>query len=208
MTSNINWYPNTLKVSGNGTEGTIFCLKKIYEPQQPFCYAEFGIYKADTARRVCESFPNATLHLFDYENAIEEAKAKLRHFPNKVHYYSNSQKYNDSYNWNLGLLSLERGGLPLFDYCFLDGAHTFAIDALNFFLCDRLTRVEGFIDFDDYDWRLRGSSLDPSKVPEIAEQYTAEQIDSKQVQLIVDGLVKTDQRYKEVVRNKLYRKIA
>ena len=78
----------------------------------------------------------------------------------------------------------------------------------EFFLCDKLTRVGGFIDFDDYHWRLRGSSLDPSKVPEIAEQYTAEQIDSKQVQFIVDGLVKTDKRYQEIETNKSYRKVA
>lgn len=202
-----NWYPDKLAVPENGTEATIQCLKKLYKPKQHFCYSEFGIYKADTARRVCENFPNATLHLFDYENAIESAKLKLQRFPNKIFYYSNSQKYNDSYNWSLGCLSLEGGGAPLFDYCFLDGAHTFAVDALNFFLCDKLTRVGGFIDFDDYDWRLRGSSLDPTLVPAIADQYTDEQINTKQVQLIVDGLVKTDKRYTEVVPNKLYQKV-
>jgi hypothetical protein len=69
---------------------------------------------------------------------------------------------------------MECNATPIFDYCFLDGAHTFSIDALNFFLCDKLTRIGGFIDFDDYNWTLRGSSLDPSKVPEIGEQYTAE----------------------------------
>lgn len=63
------------------------------------------------------------------------------------------------------------------------------------------------MDFDDYTWRLRGSSLDPSKVPEIYLQYTDEQIDSYQVKTIVDTLVKKDLRYEEVVKNKIYRKI-
>jgi len=201
------WYPDKLMVGSDGTSATIECLKQIFKPRSHFTYAEFGIYQADTARRVCEFFPNSTLHLFDYEDAIESAKIKLKGFPNMIHYYANSQRYNDSYNWNLRTLCLEGGGNPIFDYSFLDGAHTFAIDALNFFLCDKLTRVGGFIDFDDYHWTLLNSSLDPSKVPEIKEQYTEEQIATKQVAFIVDALVKTDKRYKQLVENKLYQKL-
>jgi hypothetical protein len=40
------------------------------------------------------------------------------------------------------------------DYVFLDGAHTFAIDALTFFLTDRLLKIGGHFDFDDYSWKL------------------------------------------------------
>ena len=202
------WYPDKLNVSADGTPQTISALKQIYLPKEHFTYAEFGIYKADTARQVCEFFPNATLHLFDYENRIKSAKDKLKVFSNKVFYYSNSQRYNDSYNWNLGKICMTNRGKPLFDYCFLDGAHTFAIDALNFFLCDKLTRIGGFIDFDDYGWKIRGSSLDPIKVPAIKEQYTDEQIDSQQVALIIETLVKTDKRYKEIASNKIYQKLA
>lgn len=209
MSDKSEWYPNKLAVSDMGTPSTLHALKQIYLPEQHFVYAEFGIYKAATARNVCEHFHNAVLHLFDFESSILNAKEVLKGFPNKIYYYSNSQKFNDSYNWNLGLLALKGNGNPLFDYCFLDGAHTFAIDALNFFMCDKLTRVGGFIDFDDYDWTLRDSSLDPRKVPEISEQYTDEQIDAQQVKFIVDALVRTDKkRYKEVLKNKIFQKIA
>lgn len=64
------------------------------------------------------------------------------------------------------------------------------------------------MDFDDYNWTLRNSSLDPSKVPEIAQQYTEEQINTKQVKMIVEAIVRTDRRYEEVVPNKIFRKIA
>lgn len=77
-------------------------------------------------------------------------------------------KFNDSYNWNLIKLFKSSGFQPIFDYCFLDGAHTFAIDALSFFLVDKLLKVGGYVDFDDYGWRLRNSSLDPEKIPEIS----------------------------------------
>ena len=59
------------------------------------------------------------------------------------------------------------------------------------------------MDFDDYNWTLRGSSLDPTKVPQIAEQYTDEQIDSCQVQMIVDELVRRDGRYRQVFKDKI-----
>ncbi|NJM82421.1 MAG: class I SAM-dependent methyltransferase [Tabrizicola sp.] len=182
-------------------------MKTVYRPLEHFCYAEFGIWKADTAANVCKLFPNATLFLFDFEDNIRAAQEKLSVYPNRVHYFGNSQRYNDSYNWALGKLVAQNGAKPIFDYCFLDGAHTYAVDALNFFLCDRLLRVDGYMDFDDYSWTLRGSSLDPSAVPEMLLQYTEEQIDSLQVKMIVDDLVKTDSRYVEKIANKVYQKL-
>jgi len=201
-----DWYPKRVLVGPKGTPSTYEFMESAIPPNRHFNYAEFGIYQADTAANVCKRFPNCTLYLFDFHSNIEIAKEKLSAYPNKIYYYGNSQRFNDSYNWSLAKLLQENLGSPVFDYCFLDGAHTFAVDALNFFLCDRLTRAGGYIDFDDYSWRIRGSSLDPSKVPEIASQYTEEQIDTRQVALIVDLLVKTDSRYKEVLKNKVFRK--
>lgn len=201
------WYPQNLRVGEAGTAGTYGFMETVFEPNQAFTYAEFGIWKADTAANVCRRFPNANLHLFDFEENIQAAREKLSVFPNQIAYYGNSQRYNDSYNWALGKLVLQHNATPLFDYCFLDGAHTFAVDALNFFLCDRLLKPGGYMDFDDYHWKLRSSSLRPEKVPEILLQYTEEQIAAQQVKMIVDGLVKTDPRYVERVPNKVYQKL-
>lgn len=203
-----NWYPKDVLVSGNGTASTYNFMQTIFAPNQHFAFAEFGIFNADTSFAVCEKFPNATLHLFDFDSAIDAARERLAPFENRIFYYANSQRYNDSYNWALMRLIEENKAQPIFDYCFLDGAHTVAIDALNFFLCDRLLRTGGYMDFDDYEWRLRGSSLDPSKVSAIAEQYTDEQIDAFQVKMIVDNLVKPDPAYEMILENKIYRKVA
>ena len=201
------WYPKKLQVGAEGTPGTYAFLQSVYKPDSKFTYAEFGIYKADTARRVCELFPAATLYLFDFQKNIEAARERLQGFPNEIHYFGNSERFNDSYNWSLGKLIAKHPATPIFDYCFLDGAHTFAVDALNYYLCDRLLKVGGFIDFDDYPWTLRGSSLDPSRVPEILLQYTDEQIDARQVKMIVEVLVRPDRRYEERVKNKVFQKI-
>jgi hypothetical protein len=203
-----NWYPEKVRVGPDGTPGTYQFMEKAFHSESHFVYAEFGFYKADTARNICERFENCSLHLFDYQHNIDPAKEKLQKFNNKIFYYGSTQKYNDSYNWHLIQLIEKNQYRPIFDYCFLDGAHTFAIDALNFFLCDRLTKIGGYLDFDDYSWTLKGSSLDPSKVPEIAAQYTSEQIESKQVALIVDHLVRPDKRYQEIVKNKVFQKIS
>jgi hypothetical protein len=64
----------------------------------------------------------------------------------------------------------------------------------------------GYIEFDDYEWRLRGSSLDPGLVPEILTQYTDEQIDDYQVKRIVDLLVKKDSTYVEILTDRIYQK--
>ncbi len=203
-----NWYPETLNVGNQGTPRICEFLKTVYQPDHCFHYAELGIYQVGTPKNICAAFPNAVLHLFDYQSVVDNAKKTLNIYSNEIFYYGNTTKYFDSYNWALNKLINSQNGMPLFDYCFLDGAHTFAIDALSFFLCDRLLKIGGYIDFDDYNWRLRGSSLDPAKTPITADQYTEEQIDAYQVRLIVDNLVRRDTRYEEVIENKLFKKIS
>ncbi len=200
------WYPESLRVNDEGTSSTYEFMKKVYRTNQSFRYAEFGIYKGSTASTVHSLFPKSEIHLFDFQETLDDFKLNKSNSSDRYYYYGNSQKYNDSYNWSLIKLIEENQNEPIFDYCFLDGAHTVAIDALNFFLVDRLLKVGGYLDFDDYNWKLRGSSLDPTLIPEINDQYTDEQIDSKQVKMIIDILVKPDPRYEEVVKNKIFRK--
>lgn len=200
-----DWYPEKMRVSDEGTKKVYYLMTTLYDREEYFNYAEIGSYEGNTAKNVCELFPNATLYLFDYTNVIEKNKEKLKQYEDRIHYFDNTQKYNDSYNWSLMKLIMEHRQ-PIFDFIFMDGAHTFAIDGLCFFLCDKLLKDGGFIYFDDYDWKIRGSSLDPAKVPVISEQYTDEQIDTFQVKLIVDELVRRDWRYNEITPNKVFQK--
>jgi predicted O-methyltransferase YrrM len=56
-----------------------------------------------------------------------------------------------SYNWRL-MRFLEQEPRPSFDLCFLDGAHSWFVDGLAFFLVDRLLKPGGWIVMDDLDW--------------------------------------------------------
>jgi hypothetical protein len=102
---------------------------------------------------------------------------------------------------------IERSDGPIFDYIFIDGAHTFAIDGLTFFLADQLLKPGGYVDFDDYTWSLAiSSSLRPERFPLTSKLYTREQIDTPQVKMVVDLLVRKSERYTEVYSNKVFRK--
>lgn len=78
-----------------------------------------------------------------------------------------------SYNWFLQRKLREQRTRddiePLYDFVFLDGAHTWADDGLAFALVDRLLRPGGWILFDDLDWRLGEDSGAPAEERELAQ---------------------------------------
>jgi predicted O-methyltransferase YrrM len=83
------------------------------------------------------------------------------------------------YNWFLRRMLREReadGSIePLYDFCFLDGAHTWVDDGLAFLLVDRLLRPGGWILFDDLAWKLDerwGDVPDEERrVPQVREVF-------------------------------------
>ena len=171
-------------------------------------YAEIGVYKGHTAARIAEVLGGeGEIHLFDYEDRLRPVAERLRAAGHRnVTAHPNSRRLLDSYNWSLMKVLAGHAG-PAFDYVFLDGAHTWAHDALAFLLVDRLVAPGGYVDFDDYRWTLRGSpSMNPRAFPEVESLYTEEQIDARQVALVVDLLVRPGDRYEEVVPDKVFRK--
>lgn len=174
-------------------------------------FAEIGVYEGDTTLAVAEALGGrGEIHLFDFEDKVTAVAARLAeagHSGNVV-LHPNSRKLLDSYNWSLMRL-LQESGEPRFDYVFLDGAHTWGVDALAFMLLDRLLEPGGHIEFDDYYWTIeRSPSMSPDVFPATDRMYTREQIAEQQVALVVDLLVRTDPRYEEVVEDRLFRKRA
>ena len=173
--------------------------------------AEIGIYEGATSQGIAEVLAerDGELHLFDFEDRVEAVARRLAPISNcRVVAHGNSRKIMDSYNWTLGRL-LDQPQAKKFDYVFIDGAHLWGIDALTFFLADRLLEVGGIMDFDDYVWSLAMSTtMRPEVLPVTGEIHTEEQIEAPQVELIVERLVRTDPRYEEIVADKVFRKVA
>ena len=201
---NEKWYPKILRVSDDGNAITLDFIRANFSKESRFTYAEFGVYRGATAKAVAAYFPNASILLFDFEDTLEDLKESFAVFGSRVRFFGNSHLYNDNYNFSLSKL-METESV-LLDYVYLDGAHTFTVDALTYFMCDAILNPGGYLDFDYYHWTLRGSSLDPTLVPEIALQYTQEQIGDTQVRRIVDQFVKTNPNYTEVSTNKIFKK--
>ena len=56
-----------------------------------------------------------------------------------------------SYTWTL-MEMIEQGRHSTFDFCYIDGAHSWDTDGFAFFLVDKLLKRGGWILFDDLDW--------------------------------------------------------
>jgi predicted O-methyltransferase YrrM len=196
-------YPAVVAVGGPN-EQTISFVKTT----ESRVIAEIGIYQGHTSLEFAR-FLNGRgeLHLFDFADRVSAVQETIRKSGySNITTHGSSYKLLDSYNWSLARL-IETQRDPIFDYVFLDGAHTFAVDALTFFLADKLLKPGGYMDFDDYDWTLDWSpSLNPRTFPLTAKCYTDEQIKTPQVQMIIDLCVRRDPHYTEIVPNKIFRK--
>jgi predicted O-methyltransferase YrrM len=75
---------------------------------------------------------------------------------------------------------------PMFDFAFIDGAHTWEADGLAFFLTDKLLRPGGWVLFDDLQWSFDDESMrgDP-----FAERMPPDMRSAPQVAKIFDLLV-------------------
>lgn len=169
-------------------------------------YAEFGVYCGSTAIEVAKLIPSfATMLLFDYAgeridqacNSIQRIRPDLK----VQKFVSDPTKALDSYAWHLGKI-MHRYTI---DYAFFDGAHTWAIDGFSLLLVERMLADNAIVEFDDYDWTLRGSpTLSPDRFPQIRSLYTDGQIGDKQVKRIINTLVRRNPRYTEIEQNRVF----
>ncbi len=150
---------------------------------------------------------DGVVHVFDFEARVAQVVERLAQAGHaNVVAHPNSDRALDSYTWSLGRLLAEQRA-PIFDYVYIDGAHTWCHDALTFLLVDRLLRPGGHVDFDDYGWTIAGSPTNRERLDVMATRYTPEQLATPQVAMVVELLVKPDPRYEMVVTDRIFRKI-
>jgi predicted O-methyltransferase YrrM len=95
------------------------------------------------------------------------------------------------YNWYLADLISQntRDGVcrPVFDFCFLDGAHEWLPDALAFFLIEKLLKPGGWLVLDGVNFRLRGCQPHWEKV---FGHLSDRELDVCQVGMVFDLVVR------------------
>lgn len=145
-------------------------------------------------------------------NELKEDLLKLNVECKNIHAIGNTHKTWDSYTWSLVQLYLN-SGTEIFDVAYLDGAHTFMHDSSACCLLKLLTKVGGYIIFDDLDWSYAKSpTQNPEKRLEVLDLMTMEQINAFQIRLVVDVFMKNNpawQIVKELSSNhrETYRRI-
>jgi predicted O-methyltransferase YrrM len=208
MTLSIDMVQESYPKTGLAVDGPNARTRESFRESGAGIYAEIGVYEGDTTLAIAEELAGqGEIHLFDFADKVQPVARRLKRAGHdNVVCHPNSRKIMDSYNWSLMALLREHGE-PLFEYVFLDGAHTWAADALAFMLIDRLLKPGGWIEFDDYHWTIENSpSMNARAFPSVARLYTDEQMREPQVKLVVDLLVRPDRRYKEVEENRVFRK--
>lgn len=98
----------------------------------------------------------------------------------------------ESFNWRLMKL-IEENNKPIFDFCYVDGAHDWNVDGFAFLLADKLLKPGGWIIFDDLFWSFDSS---PSmKNLERVRNMPEDVKSTPHVSKIFDLLVKTHPDY-------------
>ena len=118
---------------------------------------------------------------------IEELLNKL----NLDNYVSIYYEY-ESYNWRL-MKFIEENDEPIFDFCYIDGAHDWNVDGFAFLLVDKLLKPGGWIVFDDIDWTF-GSSPTMREIPRVLNMPDDVK-NTPHISKIFDVLVKTHPDY-------------
>jgi predicted O-methyltransferase YrrM len=99
-----------------------------------------------------------------------------------------------SYTWELMRLLRERtaGGEAggAFDFCFIDGAHTWDVDGFAFFLVDKLLRPDRWLLFDDLHWTQASSPAE-----DLDDDVPDEERQAAQIELVFDLLVRAHPEY-------------
>jgi tRNA A58 N-methylase Trm61 len=166
--------------------------------------AEIGVGVGATTLAMSEVLKNmGEIHIYDFHDAVDDLRQDLSKLGyNNIKTFGNTKTYWDSYNWNLAKNVMEWKE-PLYDYIYLDGSHTLFVDGLSFFLCDRLLKPGGILEFDDYNWTFAQSSWMKS----VRESYmTEEQIATKQVAMVIDLFVSKNEGYTTIIENRLFKK--
>jgi len=102
---------------------------------------------------------------------------------------------DSSYDWHLAQLVRERSDAegncePLYDFCYLDGAHNLAIDAAAVVFIEKLLRPGGWLLLDDLDWTYEEGSDESVQSDGVTHPLSEEERAVPHVRLVYDLIVR------------------
>lgn len=86
---------------------------------------------------------------------------------------------------------------PIYDLCIIDGPKNWTIDGAAFFLADKLLRNNGWVIFDDYNWKYANADLTRTSTDGITHRFLSEdERETSQIKDVFEFLVKQHPNYK------------
>ncbi|MCW2958643.1 MAG: hypothetical protein JWP18_1446 [Solirubrobacterales bacterium] len=123
--------------------------------------------------------------------------AAFKHVPELLRYVAFERPADSSYVWWLLRKIQERSDAagncePLYDFCYLDGAHDFTIDGLATYMLEKLLRPDAWLLLDDLNWCYAADGGPPD-----AGRFSADEVLAPHVRLIFDVLLKQHPSFTE-----------
>lgn len=84
----------------------------------------------------------------------------------------------------------------MWDLVYLDGSNRYDVDLSATCCIKELLNVGGYFVLDDVNWSIGKSST--LNNPDSYKKYTRDQINSEHIKLIVNTILRTDKRFKEI----------
>ena len=138
--------------------------KILKDSKGPIRIAEIGVDRGATTREVAKLLrPGDIYDLFDREDCtlFKNLQSLVNSSQCEINIHSNSRKLFDSYAWSLSKISFEAmskaPGVGVWDAIYLDGAHTFSVDAPATCVLKEMVKTSGYLIFDDVKWSLASS---------------------------------------------------
>ena len=178
-------------------------VKKLKSNIKNIKVAEIGVDRGATTREIIKILSYGdVLDLYDFSNCtlvsdLENIKLLSEC---EINFYGNTRALYDSYSWTLAkkYLQLFESGqdTKIYDAVYLDGAHTFHVDAPTACVVKELVKINGYIVFDDMYWNLANSPT--CNTAENRNNFNTEQFNEPHVKLLVEVLMRSDNRYEEI----------
>jgi len=156
---------------------------------------ELGFYHGKSSvliASIFEEIGEGHLTTFDLENAREREPNIIQ----LLNDYNLSHRVTPvfcerSYTWELAKI-IQDTKEPIYDFCYLDGAHTWDPTGFGFFLIDMLLKPGGIIIFDDINWTINKSpaykkALSEGKDPYM--QYSEDEKNTPAIRIVLQELV-------------------
>ena len=159
------------------------CLELGFAHGVATCYIAAALHEIGSGHHTCVDLPTSAKFEPNVETLLQRAGLES---------YVTVHREKNCYTWFLQKQiqknTVDYSCTPVYDLCFIDGPKNWTIDGLAFMLVDKLLCTNGFIIFDDYQWKYSDCS-NPTLNGITIREMSEDQIKTPNIELVFQLLV-------------------